>query len=118
MINSYFALLVLLVITATFITLMLLLSSFLGPKRLSEVKDDPFECGTVGTGSPSERMSVKFYLVAMIFILFDVEVIFLFPYAVQALELGWSGFWVMLSFIVIVTMGLIYEWRRGVLDWS
>jgi NADH-quinone oxidoreductase subunit A len=118
MINSYFAVLVLLVIAATFVALMLLLSSFLGPKRLSEIKDDPFECGTVGTGSPSERLGVKFYLVAMIFILFDVEVIFLFPYAVQALELGWSGFWVMLSFMVIVTMGLVYEWRRGVLDWS
>jgi NADH-quinone oxidoreductase subunit A len=118
MINSYFAVLVLLVIAATFVALMLLLSSFLGPKRLSEIKDDPFECGTVGTGSPSERLGVKFYLVAMIFILFDVEVIFLFPYAVQALELGWSGFWVMLSLMVIVTMGLVYEWRRGVLDWS
>lgn len=118
MLNTYLALLILFLLTGAFVTVMLLLSSFLGPKRFSEVKDDPFECGTLGTGSPNERLSVKYYLVAMIFILFDVEVVFMYPWAVQAVNLGWYGYWVMVSFLAIVTLGLAYIWRRGVLDWS
>lgn len=118
MLNTYAALLVLFILTGAFVAVMLLVSSFLGPKRHSEIKDDPFECGTVGTGNPNERLSVKYYLVAMIFILFDVEVVFMYPWAVQALKLGWYGYWVMVSFLAVVTMGLIYIWKRGVLDWS
>lgn len=84
---------------------------------LSEVKDDAFECGTIGTGDARSRFGVKFYLVAMIFILFDIEIVYMFPWAVNALQLGWYGFYVMLSFMLVLAMGLAYIWKRGVLDW-
>ena len=97
---------------------LLFVSIFAGPKKHSEVKDDPFECGTIGSGSPTQRMSVRFYLVAVIFILFDIEIIFMYPWAVQLRELGWYGFWVMFSFVAVLALGLVYIWKRGVLDWN
>lgn len=118
MFNTYFPVLVLMILASGFLVTMLLLTIMLGPKRDSVVKDDPFECGTIGTGSAKDRFSVKFYLVAMIFILFDVEIVFLYPWALQAVQLGWYGFWVMLSFILVLTIGLVYIWRRGLLDWT
>jgi NADH-quinone oxidoreductase subunit A len=118
MLNSYFPVLVLMVLAAGFLVMMLGLCIFLGPTKLSKSKDDPFECGTIGTGDPNDRMGVKFYLVAMIFILFDIEIIFMFPWAVNVLELGWFSFWAMLSFIFTLVVGLSYVWKRGVLDWT
>ncbi|MCB0346056.1 MAG: NADH-quinone oxidoreductase subunit A [Bdellovibrionales bacterium] len=116
MINTYFAVLVLILIAAGFVGTMLLLAIVLGPKHHTEMKDDPFECGTVGSGNVSQRHSVKFYLVAMTFIVFDLEIVFLYPWAIQLRELGWPGFWVMLPFLVVLTVGLLYEYRRKVLD--
>ena len=116
MINTYFAVLVLILLSAGFVITMLLLSIILGPKNITEVKDDPFECGTVGSGNVSQRHSVKFYLVAMTFIVFDIEIVFLYPWAIQLKELGWHGFWVMLPFLLVLTVGLLYEYRRKVLD--
>ena len=116
--NSYFPILVLFILAGGFVATMLGLAIVLGPKRHSPVKDEPFECGTIATGDAEQRMSVKFYLVAMIFILFDIEIVFMYPWAVKAIALGWTGFWVMMSFLFVVTLGLVYVWKRGVLDWS
>lgn len=116
--DNYIPLLVLLVLAAALVTALILLSVMLGPKRHSAMKDDPFECGTIGTGDASQRLSVKFYLVAVIFILFDVEIIFLYPWAVQVVDLGWQGFMAVLTFLFVVVTGLAYIWKRGVLDWS
>ncbi len=116
MINTYLPILILIVIAAGFVATMLILAIILGPKNVTEVKDDPFECGTVGSGNVSQRHGVKFYLVAMTFIVFDLEIVFLYPWAIQLKELGWHGFWVMLPFLVILTVGLLYEYRRKVLD--
>ncbi len=116
MLDSYFPLLVLMILVAGFVITMLALSALLGPKNRSEVKDDPFECGTIGTGDVSGRHSVKFYLVAMTFIVFDVEVVFLYPWAVSLRELGSYGFYIAMPFIAILTLGLAYEWKKGVLD--
>lgn len=118
MMNSYLPLLILFVLASGFLITMLLASIFLGPRRPSAVKDDPFECGTIPTGTANERFGVKFYLVAMIFILFDIEIVFLYPWAVQAQALGWAGFYAMLSFLFVLTAGLVYVWKRGVLDWN
>ncbi len=114
--DTYFPLLVLMILVAGFLVTMLTLSAVLGPRRRSEVKDDPFECGTVGTGDVSGRHSVKFYLVAMTFIVFDVEVVFLYPWAVSLRELGMYGFLVGLPFILILALGLAYEWKKGILE--
>lgn len=115
---TYFPLLVLIVIATGFLLTMLALSIHIGPKRMSAIKDEPFECGTVGTGTANERFSVKYYLVAMIFILFDIEIVFLYPYTTQALKLGWTGFAAMLSFFCVLTVSLAYIWRRGVFNWT
>jgi NADH-quinone oxidoreductase subunit A len=118
MTSPYLALFILAILAIGFVGHMLVLAVLLGPKRHSDVKDDPFECGTIGSGSPSDRLSVKFYLVAMIFILFDIEIVFMYPWAVKLHDLGWFGFYTMLSFLSVLTIGLVYVWRRGVLDWN
>ena len=101
---------------AAFIFCLLLLAIFIGPKRRSEIKAQPFECGTIGSGNVSGRHSVKFYLVAMTFIIFDVEIVFFYPWALSLKSLGWSGLAAVFPFFLLLAVGLIYEWKRGVLD--
>jgi NADH-quinone oxidoreductase subunit A len=95
-----------------------LLSQFLGPSRPSPEKSAPYECGMPPVGNARERQSVKFYLVAMIFLLFDIEIAFLFPWAVAFRDLGMVGFWQMFTFLSLLVTGYIYVWRKGVFDWS
>jgi NADH-quinone oxidoreductase subunit A len=93
-------------------------SALLGKKVRNKVKDTPYECGITPTGSARERFSVKFYLVAMLFILFDIEAIFLYPWAVAYRELKLYGFLVMFLFIDLILWGLYYIYKKGVLDWA
>lgn len=116
MIDTFFPILVLMLLAAGFVITMLLLSIFLGPKKYSAVKDEPFECGTIATGDAGARHSVRFYLVAMTFIVFDVEVVFLYPWALQVKQMGWFGFWAVIPFLLILSLGLAYEWKRGALE--
>jgi NADH-quinone oxidoreductase subunit A len=117
--NPYLGLLLLGGASIGFLSVMLGLAIYLGPRNRSATKDLPFECGSVSVGEVSQqRFNVRFYLVAMVFILFDVEVIFMYPWAVTLMEFGWNGYFAMLSFMAVLTVGLIYVWRRGVLDWS
>jgi NADH-quinone oxidoreductase subunit A len=97
---------------------MVILSTFIGKHRFNRAKMSPYECGMTPVGDARERFSVKFYLVAMLFILFDVEAVFLYPWAVLLRELKMFGFWEMLVYIGIVLVGLFYVWNKGVLDWS
>ena len=101
-----------------FAGVMILLSSFLGPKNPTPEKLAPYECGMPAVGDARERHSVKFYLVAMVFLLFDIEVAFLYPWAVALRDLGWAGFIQIITFVLILTVGYIYIWRKGVLDWG
>ena len=93
-------------------------SYILGKKVRNRVKDQPYECGITPTGSARERFSVKFYLVGMLFILFDIEAIFLYPWAVVYRELRLFAFFEMLIFIALVLAGFFYIWKKGALDWS
>jgi NADH-quinone oxidoreductase subunit A len=97
---------------------MILLSALLGERRPSRAKNQAYECGITPTGDARGRFSVKFYLVAMLFILFDVEVVFLYPWAVIFRDLKMFGFWEMLVYIGIVLVGFFYIWKKGVLDWN
>ena len=97
---------------------MVLLSSLLGKRRYSRAKFQPYECGMTPIGDARERFSVKFYLVAMLFILFDVEAVFLYPWAVLLRELKMFGFFEMLIYIGVVAVGLFYVWKKGALEWS
>src|SRR5215218_8263191 len=95
-----------------------ILGILLGPRRPSPEKSAPYECGMPAVGDARERQSVKFYLVAMIFLLFDIEVAFLYPWAVALRSLGWPGFVQIVTFFLILLVGYIYVWRKGVLDWG
>jgi NADH-quinone oxidoreductase subunit A len=114
----YFPVLLQVVLAAVVAVGMIGVSTLLGKRVKNKVKDTPYECGITPTGSARERFSVKFYLVAMLFILFDIEAIFLYPWAVVYRELKLYGFVEMLLFIVLVLGGFFYIWKRGVLDWS
>lgn len=99
-------------------TVFLLGATFLGPRRSSPVKDQPFDCGNMPVGSPHTRFSIKFYVVGILFLLFDVEAIFLFAWAALFRDLGFFGFAEMSLFIAILVVGLVYVWRKGALEWD
>ena len=94
------------------------LSRFLGPHNPTPEKMAPYECGMPAIGDARERQSVRFYLVAMIFLLFDIEVAFLYPFAMAIRELRWFGFIQLVLFFAILLVGYVYVWRKGVLDWG
>src|SRR5882762_10470753 len=93
-------------------------STLLGKRARSPLKDTPYESGMAPIGSARERFSVKFYLVGMIFILFDIEAVFLYPWAVVYRELKMFAFFEMLIFVALVLVGYFYVWKKGALDWS
>jgi NADH-quinone oxidoreductase subunit A len=95
-----------------------LLSWLIGYRRPTRAKLSAYECGMIPVGDARQRFSVKFYLVGMLFILFDVEAVFLYPWAVILRELKMFGFWEMLVYIGVVLVGFFYIWKKGVLDWS
>ena len=94
------------------------LSAWVGVKRPSSTKLGPYECGIPPVGNARERFSVSFYLVAMLFILFDVEAVFLYPWAVIFKSLKWFGFFEMLLYIAVLLAGYVYIWKKGALDWK
>ena len=117
--NPYLGILLLTVAAGGFLLTMVLLASFLGPKNATKTKQMPWECGAIPVGSVREqRFSIRFYLVAMLFILFDIEVIFMYPWAVVLEQLGMFALLQMLSFMAVLVVGLIYVWRKGVLNWN
>ncbi len=93
-------------------------SYVLGKRVRNQVKDSPYECGISPTGTARERFSVKYYLVGMLFILFDIEAVFLYPWAVVYRELRLFAFCEMFVFIVLILCGFFYIWKKGALDWS
>jgi NADH-quinone oxidoreductase subunit A len=93
-------------------------STLLGKRARSPQKDTPYECGMPPTGSARERFSVKFYLVGMIFILFDIEAVFLYPWAVVFRELKMFAFVEMFLFVALILVGFFYIWKKGALDWA
>lgn len=97
---------------------MLVASYFLGVKKPDPIKLAPYECGMNPIGTARERFSVKFYLIAMLFLLFDIEAVFLFPWAVVYRDLKLFGFIEMLLFIVAILAGYIYAWKKGALEWE
>jgi NADH-quinone oxidoreductase subunit A len=93
-------------------------TALLGPKRLSAVKLQSFECGSETIGNARQRFAVKFYVVALLFIVFDVEAVFLYPWAVNFQALGWFGYTEMAIFAATLVVGLVYVWKKGALNWE
>ena len=116
--HGWFSILLMIALGAGFGVVMVGLSALLGPKRPTPEKLAPYECGMPAVGDARERHSVKFYLVAMVFLLFDIEVAFLYPWAVALRDLGWPGFVQIVTFFLILLVGFVYVWRKGVLDWG
>jgi NADH-quinone oxidoreductase subunit A len=122
--QSYFPIGVVLLLSLVLAVVMLTIAGLLGPRRTSAVKNAPFECGSTPIGSARDRFGVKFYVVALLFIVFDIEAIFVYPWAILLLPsegyagLGWGGFISMGIFAATLVAGLVYVWKKGVLDWS
>jgi NADH-quinone oxidoreductase subunit A len=116
--ETYFPVLVQALLAMALAAGLLTVSYLLGKRVRNKVKDMPYESGIVPTGDARQRFSVKFYLVAMLFILFDIEAIFLYPWAVVFRDLRMAGFVEMLIFVVLILSGFFYIWKKGALDWS
>src|SRR5436189_2238987 len=116
--QGWLSILIMIVLGAGFALISIVLSSVLGPRKPTPEKLAPYEFGMRPVGDARERQSVKFYLVAMIFLLFDIEIAFLYPWAMALRELGWNGFVQVLLFMVLLLAGYVYVWRKGVLDWG
>ena len=118
MLGAYLPIIVLAVVAVLFGLGSLVFSTLIGQKKPSAVKLAPYECGVEPVGSARERFSIKFYIIAMLFILFDIEAVFLYPWAVLFKRLGMFGLIEMGVFIVILFVGYIYVWKKGALEWE
>jgi NADH-quinone oxidoreductase subunit A len=118
MLDSYIPIMMMLAVAVLFGTVMGKINEIIGPSRPTEEKQTTYESGMEPVRSARERFSVKFYMVAMLFILFDIEVVFLYPWAVSYRQLGVSGFVTMFVFIVVLLIGYFYVWKKGALEWD
>lgn len=118
MLANYLPVLVFILVGILAGILFLVLGYILGPQRPSDEKRIAFECGFDPFENARMKFDVRYYLVAILFILFDLEVAFMFPWAVVFKDLGAYGFWSMLIFLIILTVGFVYEWKKGALEWE
>jgi NADH-quinone oxidoreductase subunit A len=116
--QGWLSILLMIALGAGFALISVLLSNVLGPSKPTPEKSAPYECGMPAIGDARERQSVKFYLVAMIFLLFDIEVAFLYPWAMALRDLGWNGLVQVVLFMLLLVAGYVYVWRKGALDWG
>ena len=116
--TEYLGIIIAFVIAAGFAGLNIVLAQLLGPKNPSAVKSEPFECGQVPISVSGGRLAIKFYLTAILFILFDVELVFLYPWAVVYRGLGAIGLTQMVIFLGVLMVGFFYAWDNGALDWQ
>ncbi|MEE8581025.1 MAG: NADH-quinone oxidoreductase subunit A [Myxococcota bacterium] len=117
MLAEYNGVLLFLVIALVVVGVLLTVHLLLGPRRSFDEKQEPFECGEKPIVSPHQRFAVKFYLVAILFVVFDVEAVFFLPWGAVFRELGWFGFGAMSVFAIPLVVGLAYEWLKGGLEW-
>jgi len=118
MLTEYLPIAIMLVLATGLAVLVVVLGHAFGPRRPSERKSNPYESGMTPIGPGTRRVPVRFYMVAVLFILFDIEVVFLLPFAVVMKKLGWFGIIEMGVFILILLVGYIYAWKKGALEWE
>jgi len=118
MLATYFPVLIFIVVGLLLGFIAMFLGSLLGPTRPDKAKLSPYECGFDHFEDARMPFDVRFYLVAILFIIFDLETAFLFPWAVVLRDIGWMGFWAMMVFLGILVVGFIYEWKKGALEWE
>jgi NADH-quinone oxidoreductase subunit A len=115
---EYFPIVLMAIVALGFVVTTMVATHWLGPKRKTKIKQEAFECGIESQGNARSPFSIKYFLVAILFVLFDVEVIFMYPWAVNFRELGVFGLLEMFSFMGLMIVGLIYVIRRGALNWD
>lgn len=115
---QYLPILVFLIIAIGLSCVIIIIPFIVNKMRPDINKNSPYECGFEGEGPVRNEFKVQFYLVAILFIIFDLEVAFLFPWAVALREIGVIGYWSMMFFLTVLTIGFIYEWKRGALEWK
>ena len=118
MLEAYIPILLFVLVAIGFAIFTLLLSGLLHPERYNKVKLEPYECGIEPETDARDRYSIRFYLVAMLFVIFDVETVFMFPWAVMMDELALFGLIEMIVFLFILVVGYLYAWRKGAFDWT
>jgi NADH-quinone oxidoreductase subunit A len=118
MLNSWLLILLLMMMAVGFGAVSVLLSRVLGPRNPTPEKLAPYECGMPAVGDARERQSIKFYVIAMIFLLFDIEIAFLYPWALALRSLGWGGYVQVVLFTAVLCAGYVFVWKKGALDWS
>ncbi len=117
-VEQYFPILVFLAIAVALAVIMIFAPMIIGRQKPDAEKVSPYECGFEPFGDARGKFDVRFYLVAILFIIFDLEVAFLFPWAISLREIGVAGFWSMMVFLAVLTIGFIYEWKKGALEWE
>jgi NADH-quinone oxidoreductase subunit A len=118
MVAIYAPMFLMLAVAGAIASLFYSVATYLGRhKKPSEAKNAPFECGSESTGGYM-RMSIKFYLTAILFVVFDIEAVFVYPWAIHFRDLGWFGLYEMLGFLAVVTVALVYVWKKGALEWE
>ena len=118
MVDAYVPILIFLLVAIAFGIVTLLLAKLIAPQRYSKVKLEPYECGIEPKTGARDRYSIRYYLVAMLFVIFDVETVFMYPWAVILDELAWFGLIEIIVFLFILVVGYFYAWREGALDWA
>lgn len=118
MFETYFPIVLMVIIGFVFALIFLALSAWMGARRATQMKETTYESGVEPVGNARQRFSVKFYMVAVSFIIFDIEVVFLYPWALQAGVLGWIPFAAMMIFIVVLLAGYFYELKKGGFEWD
>ncbi len=118
MVELYLPMFLVFLVAAVLVAVFFLGGQLLGPKNPTAEKMMPFECGNDSDGAKGIKLNVKFYLTAILFVVFDIETVFIFPWAVLFKGLGWAGFATMLAFVSALIIGLVYCWKKGALEWD
>lgn len=116
--SAYIPVLLQALVAIGFVVFVLVVTHFLGPSRHNKKKDENFECGIESQGNARMPVSIKYFMTAILFVLFDVEVIFFYPYANNFRELGWEGYSAVLLFVAVFLVGFTYVWKKGALEWD
>jgi NADH-quinone oxidoreductase subunit A len=116
--QNYLSILIFIIISACLAFVLIIIPFIINKSNPDKEKLSTYECGFESFGNAKKKFDIRFYLVSILFILFDLEIAFLFPWAVMLKEIGLIGFWSMIAFIVTLTIGFVYEWKKGALEWE
>lgn len=116
--QNYLSILIFIIMSACLAFVLIIIPFIINKSNPDKEKLSTYECGFESFGNAKKKFDIRFYLVSILFIIFDLEIAFLFPWAVMLKEIGLIGFWSMIAFIITLTIGFVYEWKKGALEWE